>query len=447
MQGSTTGGKKEPKPETKKVVKAPVIRMNKNIINFDNNSTTLICQEAADEHAKWLRCFNPSSDSKFAKNEKLLLEKAQNYIRDFISAPDHQIVMTSGATESNCFALRSCVDAFRRMRKIKPNVIISATEHHSIIECAKKLQEDDHADIICLRPNIQGLIDPCSVTQYIRSDTCLVSIMHANNEIGCINNIYDIARRCHEKKVPFMTDCSQTMGKIQIACNRAGSELDIVTATAHKFYGPKGVGFIAISKRLIAGYKIEAQINGTQQGGLRGGTENIPGIASMIKALEHASRNREHKNEKLRRLCEVTMQEFKKHIPVVPMSLADATNPIEIRVIGPSNNLERLPNTLFLAFMKTGAPFCNVKFKKLIADKNIAVSIASACLTNQPTASHVLNAIRATPAIKEGVIRISFGDTNTIAEVKYFVKVCLHILTHSIPLKDIPEGTSKDASK
>lgn len=420
------------KSKSKKSEPKPVC---KDIIYFDNNSTTLICKEAEEEYIKWLKCYNPSSDSKIAKAGKQLIENAQKYIADYISAPDHQIIMTSGATESNCFALRSCAEAFMRNRKIMPDIVISATEHHSIIECAKQLEINKIAKIICVMPDITGQIDPCAVSCLITKNTCLVSVMHANNEIGCINNIYDIAKRCHEKKVPFMTDCSQTMGKIPIFCNRNGSELDIVTATAHKFYGPKGIGILAVSKRLIEGYKLEAQITGSQQSGLRGGTENIPGIASMVKAMEHMTKNRQAKNEKLRKLCKTTIEEFKKHLPVVPMSLEPPKNPLEIRVIGPVAEIDRLPNTLFIVFMKTGDPFCNVKLKKMLDEKNIVISIASACLTSSASASHVLNAIKATKQIKEGVIRISFSDSNTIAEVKKFVKTCIHILNTNMPIK------------
>lgn len=404
-------------------------------VYFDNNATTLICNPAKKIHTEWLSCYNASSDSKIARPAKQLLEKAQDALLAHcgVSTATHTAIFTSGATESNCLIIKSCVKAYKkklmeRSSELRPHVVASATEHHSIMECLHDLEETGDIEATYVEPTIYGNILSEDVERAIKPNTCLVTVMFANNEIPVINNVEEIGDVAHKHRIPVHSDCVQIFGKYKI--NIQKSNIDALSLSAHKFYGPKGVGALIISNTLIEGYGLTAEIHGSQQHGLRGGTENIPGIASLMTALKFAFTNRQSKNKKLFKLREAlltklaaayTFGDYKDY-------LDDAKEhaPLELVSLGPPMDKTGfiLPNTVLVAVAKNkGKPFCNVELKKLLDAKNFVVSIGSACLTKSDKASHVLNAIGAPPVIKRGVIRISFGDNNTIEEVNKFVKI------------------------
>jgi cysteine desulfurase len=408
-----------------------------NAVYFDNNATTLICEPAKKEHTKWLGCYNASSDSKIAKPAKNLLEKAQDALLAHcgVSTATHTVIFTSGATESNCLMIKSCVKAYKRKllekgSELIPHVVSSSTEHHSIIECLHALEESGEADVTLVDPTIYGNIMPEDVEKAIRPNTCLISIMFANNEVPVINNVESIGEIAHKHRVPMHSDCVQIFGKYKIDINK--NNIDALSASAHKFYGPKGVGILIVSNNLIEGYKLTAEIHGSQQHGLRGGTENIAGIASTMIALKTAFKSRKEKNQKLFKLRELLLQKLAKIYKIGDFTnyvnesdKAEEKDDVEIISLGPPDDKKGfiLPNTLLLAIAKNkGKPFCNVDFKKFLDAKNFVVSIGSACLTKSDKASHVLTAIGAPPVIKRGVIRISFNDYNTIDEIDKFIK-------------------------
>ena len=272
----------------------------KQLIYFDANATTLICDKARKEANDWAACYNASSDSRIAKPIRTLLDKSTNWILTHckVNTSTHTIIFTSGATESNCFIIKACVRAYRkklieRGSELLPHLIISALEHHSIMECAKDLLVDNAIEVSYVAPTIYGNILPADVEKEIKPNTCLISIMYANNEIPIINNIREIGKIAHERRIPMHSDCVQIFGKYQINMNT--DNIDALSASAHKFYGPKGVGLLIVSNELISGYALTAEISGSQQHSLRGGTENIPGIASMLVALQYALSSDEKK--------------------------------------------------------------------------------------------------------------------------------------------------------
>lgn len=403
-------------------------------IYFDNNATTLICKTAAKVHTTWLTCYNPSSDSKIAQPAKAMLDKCTDMILAHcgVSTATHTVLFTSGGTESNCFIIKSCVKAYKKKllekgSELKPHVITSSTEHHSILACLHDLAEDQEIELSEISPTIYGNILPEDVESAIKPNTCLISIMFANNEVPIINNVGEIGALAHKHRIPIHSDCVQIFGKFKIDMMK--HNIDALSASAHKFYGPKGMGILIINNNLIEGYGITAEIYGSQQHGLRGGTENIAGIASMCAALKAAFVSRKQKNTKLTKLRDLLLSKleenhtFGKYIDYVN----ETEHPdIELVSLGPPNDKKAfiLPNTILLAIAKNkGRPFCNVALKKALDSKKCVVSIGSACLTKSDKASHVLHAIGAPSVIKRGVIRISFGDNNTVEEVNKFAKI------------------------
>ncbi len=407
-----------------------------NPVYFDNNSTTLICQPAKKVHTEWLSCYNASSDSKIAKPAKALLEKAQDVILAHcgVSSATHTALFTSGATESNCLIIKSCVKAYKKKliekgSELKPHIIASELEHHSIRECLTDLEESGDIEVTLVEPTIYGNVLADDVEKSIRPNTCLITVMFANNEVPVINNIEDIGAIAHKHRIPLHSDCVQIFGKYKIDVKK--NNIDALSASAHKFYGPKGVGVLVIDNNLIEGYGLTAEIHGSQQHGLRGGTENIAGIASMMVALKTTFQNRKSKNQRLFKLRDALLAKLAKVYKIA--NYADyldesKTNKEDIELIslGPPEDKKGfiLPNTVLLSIAKNrGKPFCNVELKKFLDSKNFVVSIGSACLTKSDKASHVLAAIGVPPVIKRGVIRISFGDNNTIEEINKFVKM------------------------
>lgn len=404
-------------------------------VYFDNNATTLICAPAKKVYAEWLSCYNPSSDSRIAKPAKQLLEKAQDAILAHcgVSTATHTAIFTSGATESNCLIIKSCVKSYKKKlaekgSDLKPHIISSALEHHSIMECLEDLESVGEIDVSYVEPTIYGNVLAKDVEKELRPNTCLITIMFANNEIPVINNIEEIGEMAHRNRIPMHSDCVQIFGKYKIDVGQ--NNIDALSASAHKFYGPKGIGVLIINNKLIEGYGLTAEIHGSQQHGLRGGTENVAGIASMMVALKYAFTKRQEKNKRLFKLRETLLAKL------APMfkfgDFADYLDDskehpdLELVSLGPPEDRKGfiLPNTILISVAKNkGKPFCNVELKKLLDSKNIVVSVGSACLTSSDKASHVLTSIGAPPVIKRGVIRISFGDGNTIEEIGKFAKI------------------------
>lgn len=426
-----------------------------NPIYFDNNSTTIICQKAKDVFKSWLECYNASSDSKFAKPAKKILEKANDDLLSHcnVSSATHSAIFTSCGSESNCFIIKACVKAYKRKLDekssiLKPHIIVSAMEHHSILECCKDLEETGQVDVSYISPTIYGNIIAADVEKEIKPSTCLISIMFANNEVPVINNIAEIGAVAHRRNIPMHSDCVQIFGKYPIDLKK--HNLDAISASAHKFYGPKGCGILIINNELIEGYGLTAEIAGSQQHHLRGGTENIACIASTMVALHAAFIKRKEKNMKLLKLRDHLLDKLEKLFCFAHYE--DYINEVEHKdleliSLGPPREEKgfTLPNTVLLAVAKNkGKPFCNVKFKKDLDDRGCVVSIGSACLTSDTKASHVLTAIGAPPVIKRGVIRISFGDSNTIDEVNKFIRVLVECITKQCSDIDIDTPDKKD---
>ncbi len=413
---------------------------------FDNNGTTIICPKSEKIMIKWLKCYNPSSNSKISNDTKKIIDSARNYIHKHCDTggPDKYVVLfTSGGTESNCAIIRMIVNSYQEIEK--PHIVTSEIEHHSILACLHDLKSKNIIDVSYIKPTIHGVITPESVKDAIKENTCLVSIMYANNELGTINDIKSIAKVVHESsgkrfRIPFHTDAVQLFGKYRIKVRNGNSkgigDLDAISVSSHKFYGPKGIGFLIINQNVIKGFNLKGIINGSQQFGLRGGTENVPAIIASIEAIKYSFINRANKNKKLLYLKDLLLERLSKSYKFADYrDYIDYPNDkdrdfIELLLLGPTNYIKKvLPNTILLSIIKNkGKNFCNIKFKNKLNKEGIIVSIGSTCLTSDKKASHVLESIAAPDIVKRGVLRISFGDDTKISDVKKLSQVLIKLL-------------------
>lgn len=419
-------------------------KTKQNRVYLDNNATTETCKSSIDATIKWLRDpTNPSSDSKLGLESRKMIDSASKYILAHCSAKNYSVIFTSGASESNSMIIRSTVEAYLKHKRIKPHIVTSLTEHTSILKCCDTLRQLGMLDVTYVSPGISGCIPPSLIKRAIQPNTCLISIMAANNELGCINNLKEIGDYAHESKIPFHSDFVQIFGKFKY--NLPNNNIDAISVSFHKLHGPMGCGLLIINNDLVEGYGLDSQIAGTQQGGLRGGTQNVAAIAGAIAAMKHTFLQRNEKNKRLYDLRKYTMDSLSKKFHIGEYKEYAGTEspkdvkPLEIVFLGQMNKTYALPNTLLIAVAKNeGPPFCNVKLKKALDKSGVIVSIGSACNTSSSKASHVLNAIKAPDVIKKGVIRVSFCDTTTKKDIQCFIDTFVKAVCAQVPNSYLP---------
>jgi len=347
---------------------------------------------------------NASSLHSFGTNAKEILERSRRKLASLIGAEPHEIVFTSGGTESNNLALKGIAFANRSKGN---HIIVSAIEHDCILNSCKWLETQGFY-ITYLPVDSKGAVNVDELKKYINPKTILVSIMHANNEIGTLEPIAEIGEVCSYNNVPFHSDACQSFGKIPIDVNK--SRLDLLSINSHKIYGPKGVGALYVRK----GIKITPLLHGGgQEEGIRSTTENLPGIVGFVNASELCIKEMKSENEKqltLRnKLTDFLLQNFE-----------------NVYINGDMQN--RLPGHLNFSFH--GMEGETIRLLLLLDEKGIAVSAGSACSSNDKThnASHVLQAIGLNQFEARGSIRVSFGRYSTEEDLERFKRA----LTESI---------------
>jgi len=426
-------------------------------IYFDNNSTTQPHKDVVKAVANAAYLGNPSASYSFGA--RIEQDKLRSKVLKWCGVTDdtHLCIVTSSASESNNLIIKSIVDAagfsstmsvFAREKlqtpNNKPHVIMSSIEHKTSIDCINKLVDEGRATVTFIAPNIYGQVNPADVAAAIQPSTVLITIMHANNELGTINDIQSIGAIANNNKIPFHTDVVQTFGKVPPEMPKMG--INALSMSFHKMNGPMGIGCLVLDKTLAS--NIDAQIAGSQNEHLRGGTENIPAIAGAAVAMDITHKNRLEKNLHLEEMKDMIMSElsdyfiFDKYSDYANKSDDDALNMVKskvsndkakaIVVLGPTDDMGRpdgnltLPNTILLSVVNMSGDkyqrFCNIKLKSDLAAMGVMISIGSACLTSAKGPSHVLKAINAPFIIRCGVVRISLGDYNTKAQVKEFCK-------------------------
>jgi cysteine desulfurase len=337
---------------------------------------------------------NTMSLHSFGREAKLATEEAREKVASLMNAESNEIIFTGSATESNNFALKGV--AFANKEKGK-HIIVSSIEHHSVLDTAKWLEKQGF-EITYLPVDKHGLVNPSELEKSIRKDTILVSIMHANNEIGTIEPIEEIGKICSEHGVYFHTDAAQSYGKIPVDVKKMN--VDLLTASAHKIYGPKGVGLLYVRK----GVKIEPLLHGGgHEFGLRSSTLNLPGIVGFGAAAEIAKKEMKRESKRLEKL----RKKLEKGVLKIENSHLNG------------HPEKRLPNV-------SNFWFDFIEGESLVTAldmKGIAASTGSACSSESLEPSHVLLAIGLKHHQAHGSLRLSLGRWTKKEEIDYVLKV------------------------
>jgi cysteine desulfurase len=345
---------------------------------------------------------NTMSLHSFGQEVKIALEESRKKIADFINAESEEIIFTSSATESNNLTLKGI--AWTNKNKGK-HIIISSIEHPCIMESAKWLEKQGF-NITRLLVDRYGLINPEDVKRAINKETILVSIIHASNEIGTIQSIAEIGKICKERGVYFHTDAVQSFGKILIDVNKMN--IDLLTASSHKMYGPKGIALLYIRK----GTKIEPILHGGgQETGLRSSTVNIPAIVGLAKSCEIAKKVREREVQRITKLRDKLIKGVLEKI-----SGSYLNGSLKNRLFNNAN------------FWFEGVEGESIVIQLDLA--GIAVSTGSACSSVNLSPSHVLLAIGLKDEQAHGSLRISLGRWTTEKEINYLLKILPEIINN-----------------
>lgn len=391
---------------------------NRKFVYADNAATTKMSERALNAMLPYLRegYGNPSGLYSFAQEAKEALENARAAVAKAIGAEPREIYFTSGGSEADNQALNSL--AALGEKKGKKHIISTAFEHHAVLHTLRKLKKQGF-EVELLPVNANGVVEPKDLEKAIREDTAFVTVMYANNEIGTIQPIAELGAICREKKVPFHTDAVQAVGHIVVDVN--ADNVDMLSLSAHKFHGPKGVGVLYCKKTLPLTNLIEG---GAQERNKRAGTENVAGIVATAEALCEALENLEGKQAKIKAMREKLVDGLLK----IPHSMLNG------------DREKRLPGNVNICFE-------GIEGESLLLfldDEGIAASSGSACTSGSLDPSHVLLAIGVSHEVAHGSLRLTIGEYNTEEEIDYIVekvpKVVEKLREMSPVWRDLQEG-------
>ena len=366
------------------------------MIYADNAATTKMSETAINAMISAMKDTygNPSSLYVTGQKAKEAIEEAREKIASLIGARASEIIFTGGGSEADNQAIVST--ARLGARTGKKHIISTAFEHHAVLHTLEKLRKEGF-EITLLDVHENGLITAEEVEKAIRPDTCLVTIMYANNEIGTIQPIAEIGAVCRSHKVPFHTDAVQAVGHVPIDVEK--QNIDMLSSSAHKYHGPKGVGFLYVKK----GVRITSLIEGgAQENGKRAGTENVPGIVAMAAALEEAVKNIEKNREHLVPIRDRIIE----GLDAIPHSALNG------------DREKRLPGNINFCFEGIEGE----SLLLLLDDKGIEASSGSACTSGSLDPSHVLLAIGRVHDVAHGSLRLSIGEDITEKDADYIVE-------------------------
>ncbi len=367
----------------------------KKIIYLDHAATTPIRKEVIETLNEVYEEYygNPSSLHRLGQEAGMKLNEGRQTIANIFKCLPEEIIFTSGGTESDNLAIKGIAEAHK-----KGHIITSKIEHHAVLHTAEDLKERGF-DVTFLDPDEYGMIHPETLEKEIRDDTVLVSIMYANNEVGTINPIPELAKICNKKNILFHTDAVQVAGTLDLDTKKLN--VDALSISAHKFYGPRGVGVLYLKK----GTEIRSQqLGGAQEFNKRASTENLAGILGMAKALELANKEKEIENKRLTELRDYCFERTKKEIP-------------DIKING--HLTKRLPNNINISSAKIEGE----SILLCLDNEGICVSTGSACTSESLDPSHVLMAMKIPIELAHSSLRLSLGKSNTKEDIDKTIDV------------------------
>lgn len=361
-------------------------------IYADNAATTKLDIDVFES----MRCYlvddygNPSQPYSFSRNTKIALKEARETIASCIDALPEEIYFTSGGTESDNWALKGYAK-----KHDKKGIIISPIEHHAILHTAEALKREGY-DVCLLDVTKEGVVLPSFLKERLNEDVSLVSVMLANNEIGSIQPVGELARVAHEYGAAFHTDAVQAMGHIEIDVKKLG--VDMLSASAHKFNGPRGIGFLYIKNGIEL---FPFMDGGAQEKGMRAGTENVAAIVGMAVALK--------KN------CDAISVE-KEHLDMMEEQLISGLKEKGLQFVR-NGSKDHLPGNISLSFKDSDGEMLLHRLDLM----GICVSTGSACDSKNTQVSHVIKAIGVPEEYAKGTIRISLGKENTEEDIRKII--------------------------
>lgn len=365
-------------------------------IYLDNASTTYVSSEVLNE---MMPCFNAiygnaGSLHSFGRSAMAIVDKARDRIKEGINAKKStEIYFTSGGTEADNMAILGVAHAYANKGK---HIITSQIEHHAVLNACKQL-ENEGFEVTYLPVDKTGLVSLPDLLHAIRKDTILISIMAVNNEVGTIQNVKTLAKIAHDYDIIFHTDAVQAIGQINIDVQ--DMEVDLLSISAHKIHGPKGVGALYVK----SGINFEPiTFGGNQERGKRSGTENVAGIAGLGKAVELATKNHIETNRKLRNIRDYFLEKLSENVEYFQINGH------------PHQKSNAIVNISFYGIE-------GESLLMLLDLAGICVSTGSACTSKSLLPSHVLEAMKVPADIAQGSIRFSFGTNISKADVDYVV--------------------------
>ncbi len=373
-----------------------------NIYYFDNAATTKLDEEVLKEMLPYLiqNYGNASSPYKLGRHSRKAVEISREKVANALNANKNEIYFTSGGSESDNTALFGIASAYSSKGK---HIITSQIEHPAILETCKQLEKEGY-EITYLPVDDNGAVSIEELKKAIKPSTILISIMFANNEIGTIQPIKEISTIAHSHGIIFHTDAVQAVGNVKIDVKEL--EIDALSLSGHKFYGPKGIGALYVSENI----KFNKFINGGhQEKNMRAGTENVAGIVGLGEAINLADKNLEKHQSKMTNLRNYFFEEILKNFK-------------DVKINGDLSN--RLPGNANLSFK-------NINGNKILLDLDkygICISTGSACSSSSNNASHVLKAIKVPKDYINGSIRVTIGKNNTKEEVDYLLEKLKEII-------------------
>ncbi len=365
------------------------------MIYMDNAATTRVSERVFEAMRPYFtqQFANSAGTYSFAGTCGAAVEKARAQVASVIGANASEIFFTSGGTESDNWALKGAMAAYAGKGK---HLIISAIEHHAILHSADALKKQG-CDVTIMPVDENGLVDPAAVEAAIRPDTVLISIMAANNEVGTIEPIAEIGAIAHKHGVLFHTDAVQAVGHIPLDVN--AMNIDLLSSSAHKFHGPKGVGFLYVRKGVKLGVFMDG---GAQEKKRRAGTTNVPGIVGMGEAAQQALENMETGMAKVRENRDYLISRIQSEIPYAKLN---------------GHRERRLPGNVNFCFR-----FVEGESMLMLLDaKGICASSGSACTSGSLDPSHVLLALGIPHELAHGSLRLSIGEETTREECDFVV--------------------------